>query len=299
MNTQQQMSGKELSSALKSHRAAAKIFELLCIGCALGMAGLLIAGKYLFGILMLIPMIAFALLMSGQQSAIKNLISGNIVQGLLEKAFDHVAYAPSQRISDEVIGSSHMVFYKPYEKISGDDYIDAEYKGLHLKMSDITLTRKEEHYDSEKDDWEESEETIFKGQWLTCDFAKELYGEVHLSAATRNMVSSYKKARIRMENEAFNEKFIVTADDPEEAFYILTPHMMEYILHVAETHRGNLYMSFLRDGKFHIAANTGEDFFELGKKSTDPEKLSQAFLEEIRWYTDIIDQLRIEPNLYK
>ena len=192
-----------------------------------------------------------------------------------------------------------MVFPKTYEKITGDDFIDAEYKGLNLKMSDIELTREEEHYDAQEDEWDESTVTVFKGQWLVCDFAKDLSGEVHLSAATKDMASDYKKVRIRMENEAFNDKFIVTADDPEEAFYILTPHMMDYILNVAKTHKGNLYMSFLRDGKFHIAANTGKDFFELGKNSTDPEKLSQVFLEEIRWYTDIIDQLRIEPNLYK
>ena len=299
MNTQTQMSGKELSSALKSHRAKAKFFETLCVVSAIGMVILMIADKYLFGILMLVPIIAFGILMLGQQSAIKNLISSNIVQGLLEKVFDNVTYAPSSRIPDEIIGSSHMVFPKTYERISGDDYIDADYKGLDLKMSDIGLTRKEEHYDSQEDDWEETTVTIFKGQWLVCNFAKELSGEVHLSAATKDMVSAYKKARIRMENEAFNEKFIVTADDPEEAFYILTPHMMDYILNVAETHKGNLYMSFLRDGKFHIAVNSGEDFFELGKNSTDPEKLSQVFLEEIRWYTDIIDQLKIEPSLYK
>ena len=58
-------------------------------------------------------------------------------------------------------------------------------------------------------------------------------------------------------------------------------------------------MSFLRDGKFHIAVNSGEDFFELGKKKPDYETLRQIFLDQLHWYTDIIDELRLEPNLYK
>ena len=132
-----------------------------------------------------------------------------------------------------------------------------------------------------------------------CDFGKALSGEVHVSQITKSMPDSVKRQRIRMENEQFNEKFVVTADDPEEAFYVLTPHMMEYILSLEKKNKGILYMSFLRDGKFHIAINSGEDFFELGKKKPEYETLRQIFLDQLRWYTDIIDVLRLEPNLYK
>ena len=30
-----------------------------------------------------------------------------------------------------------------------------------------------------------------------------------------------------MDNEAFNDRFCVKTEVPEEAFYLLTPHMME------------------------------------------------------------------------
>ena len=299
MNTQSQMSNAELSSALKSERSKAKAAEVFCVICGIGMAALMFMGKFLFGMLMILPIILFALLMLKHLTAIKSLISGNIVKGVLEEVFENVTYAPEYCLSDEIIHSAHMAFPEPYEEVIGNDFIDADYKGLHLKMSDIELRRKVSSYDAEKDSWDETEQKVFEGPWLVCDFGKELSGEVHLSEITKSTPSVMKKARIRMENEIFNEHFIVTADDPEEAFYILTPHMMDYILNVMATHEGVVYMSFLRDGKLHVAVNSGSDLFELGKNDPDPENLRQVFLKEVHWYTDIIDELRLEPNLYK
>ena len=102
-----------------------------------------------------------------------------------------------------------------------------------------------------------------------------------------------------MDNEQFSKRFCVTASNPQEAFYILTPHMMEYITAMADKSGGAVYMSFLRSGKMHVAVRTGRDFFELGKDNADVEELRQKFLGELRWFTDIIDTLRVEDTLYK
>ena len=294
MDTQTNRTSSEISSSLKSNRSRARTAMAFSIVCIIVMIAFLFLGKYLFGILMLIPVIAGVLLMMRSEIKIKNTISGDIVNGIVNEVLDNAIYAAPYRLSDEIIVSSHMVLPQPYDKISGSDFINGEYKGLLLKMSDIDLTRRVSTGDDD-----ETDERVFDGQWLMCDFGKALSGEVHVSQITKSMPDSVKRQRIRMENEQFNEKFVVTADDPEEAFYVLTPHMMEYILSLEKKNKGIIYMSFLRDGKFHIAVNSGEDFFELGKKAPDYETLRQIFLDQLRWYTDIIDVLRLEPNLYK
>ena len=294
MDTQTNRTSSEISSSLKSNRSRSRTAMAFSIVCIIVMIAFLFLGKYLFGILMLIPVIAGVLLMMRSEIKIKNTISGDIVNGIVNEVLDNAIYAAPYRLSDEIIVSSHMVLPQPYDKISGSDFINGEYKGLLLKMSDIDLTRRVSTGDDE-----ETDERVFDGQWLMCDFGKALSGEVHVSQITKSMPDSVKRQRIRMENEQFNEKFVVTADDPEEAFYVLTPHMMEYILSLEKKNKGIIYMSFLRDGKFHIAVNSGEDFFELGKKKPDYETLRQIFLDQLRWYTDIIDELRLEPNLYK
>lgn len=58
-------------------------------------------------------------------------------------------------------------------------------------------------------------------------------------------------------------RILVTTNNAQEAYYILTPHMMEYILTMADKSGSEVYMSFLRDGKMQIAVRTNRDFFEL------------------------------------
>ena len=294
MDPQTNKTSSEISSSLKSNRSKSRAALAFSTVCIIVMIILMFLDKYLFGVLMLIPVITGVLLMMRSEIKIKNTISGDIVNGIVNEVLDNATYAPPYRLSDEIIVSSHMVLPQSYDKISGSDFINGEYKGLLLKMSDIDLTRRVSTGDDD-----ETDERVFDGQWLMCDFGKDLSGEVHVSQITKSMPDSIKKQRIRMENEQFNEIFVVTADDPEEAFYVLTPHMMEYILSLEKKNNGIIYMSFLRDGKFHIAVNSGTDFFELGKNNADYDTLRQVFLDQLRWYTDIIDELRLEPNLYK
>ena len=49
----------------------------------------------------------------------------------------------------------------------------------------------------------------------------------------------------------------------------------------------------------HVAVKSGRDFFELGKSNANVEELRQKFLNELRWFTDIVDTLRVEDTLYK
>lgn len=122
---------------------------------------------------------------------------------------------------------------------------------------------------------------------------------MHLSANAKALRKQRRDDSVEMENPAFNDRFLVTAADAQEAYYLLTPHMMEYILTAAGKAGGEVYMAFLRGGRLHIAVKTGRDFFELGKSQANADGLRQKFLGELRWFTDIIDALRLEDSLYR
>ena len=49
----------------------------------------------------------------------------------------------------------------------------------------------------------------------------------------------------------------------------------------------------------HVAVQTGRDFFELGKSNANVGELRQKFLGELRWFTDLVDTLRVEDTIYK
>ncbi|MCF2679364.1 DUF3137 domain-containing protein [Faecalicatena contorta] len=138
--------------------------------------------------------------------------------------------------------------------------------------------------------------TFFRGQWLICDLGKEFPGEVFISANPKKGKPSLERD-VTMDNEEFNDRFCVKTKVPEEAFYILTPHMMEHILEMADKANGWVYMAFLRSGKIHIAVNTDRDIFELGDTKADYDTLHQKFLDELKWFADMIDALRLEDTL--
>ena len=236
----------------------------------------------------------FGYLSSKNSSTLKKLLSDNVISGVLKEALgDTVEYNPWGRVEP-----GYMVFPFSYNKALGSDHIKANYKGLNIELSDIELIN-EEDYTDEEGNTQHSSTTCFKGQWLICDFGKELSGEVRLSANDKKLLKQHKNDSVELENEAFNNRFLVTAQNAQEAFYILTPHMMEYILTMADKSGGDVYMSFLRDGKMQVAVKTGRDFFELGKSNADLEELRRKFLGELSWFTDIVDTLRVEDTLYK
>ncbi len=218
---------------------------------------------------------------------------------MLEQVFENVEYDPFRCIPSKLVGDAGMVFPFEYDSIQGSDHIKGVYKGLNVELSDIELYHVESIYNEERGDWEEKKEKCFQGQWLVCDFGKELSGEVRLSENAKKLRRQHRSDSVEMENPAFNDRFLVTAASAQEAYYLLTPHMMEYILSAAGRSGGEVYMAFLRGGKLHIAVQTGRDFFELGKSAANIERLRQKFLGELRWFTGILDELRLADTLYR
>ena len=295
MEEKQMMTNQELESQLKSLRVKETITKILTCCAAVAMIIMWFFMENLaMGLVFLVISIVFGFLFAMSSSMIKKLLSDNIISGVLKEALGYtVEYIPLGNVEP-----GYMVFPFSYNRVLGSDHIKAVYKGLNIELSDIELIEETEET-NEDGVTENSSATHFKGQWLICDFGKELSGEVRLSANTKNLRKQNKNNSVEMENEAFNKRFLVIAGNPEEAYYILTPHMMEYILSMADKSGGEVYMSFLRDGKMQIAVQTGRDFFELGKSKANVEKLREKFLGELRWFTDMIDTLRLEDSIYK
>lgn len=299
MEEKQNMTNAQLETALSSQRSSITLFKILTYGFAAATMALFAFGLIPVAIPALVLTFVFGYQMSKRTETLKKLLSENVVSGVLNEVFENVEYNPFGRLPDKLVKGAGMVFPFEYDSVRGSDYIKGSYKGLDVELSDVELYHVVSHYDEETQQWRDEEQKVFMGQWLVCDFGKELSGEVHLSANERALRRQHKNDSVEMENERFNDRFLVTAQEAQEAYYILTPHMMEYILTAAGKAGGEVYMAFLRGGKLHVAVKTGRDFFELGKSEANVERLRQKFLGELHWFTDIIDELRLESALYK
>ena len=294
MEEKQMMTNEQLESELQSLRSKATIAKALTYGSGAAMVLCFITALIPLAIVFIVIALIGGYLLEKNSSKLKKLLSDNVINGVIKEALgDAVEYNPWGKINP-----SSMVFPFSYNCADGSDHIKAVYNGLNIELGDIELIDETEDTDIETGQTETSRNTQFKGQWLTCDFGKELSGEVYISEWTKKDRRSMK-SNVTMDNEQFSKRFCVRADNPQEAYYLLTPHMMEYIITMADKSGGTVYMSFMRNGKMHVAVKTGRDFFELGKSNADVGKLRQKFLGELRWFTDIVDTLRVEDTLYK
>ena len=269
MEEKQNMTNEQLEKMLRRHRSAATRSKFITYAFGIAAILLLAANLTPIAIVCLVLTFLFGYQLAKHSEALKKTLGSNVINDVLGEVFETVEYNPFGKISS--ISSAGMVFPFRYDKLRGSDYIKATYRGLNIELSDVELINAEEITDAEGN-VDRSENTVFRGQWLICDFGKELSGEVHISGKSKK---SYGVS------------------------ISLTPHMMEYILTMSEKSGGTVYMSFLRGGKLHIAVQTGRDFFELGGGKVNIESLRNKFLGELRWFTSIIDELQLADTLYK
>ena len=292
MEEKQMMTKEQLESEIKSARTKETIANVLIYGAGAAMILMFCLKKIPLAIFFLAHLLVGGYLWGKSAGVAKKLLSDNVVNGVLREVLgDAVEYNPWGKINP---GS--MAFPFSYNSVDGGDHIKAVYNGLNMELGNIELIDKTEEID-EQGNTNTRQFTFFKGQWLTCDFGRELAGQVYISERTKKDYGMLK-SNVSPDNVQFSKRFCVSADDPQEAYAILTPHMMEYILTMADKSGGTVYLSFQRDGKMHLAVKTGRNIFELGSSNADVAELRQKFLGELRWFTDVIDTLRAEDSLF-
>ena len=173
-------------------------------------------------------------------------------------------------------------------------HIKTVYNGVNIEMSNIILYEVYEEVDDVAYRGHQNN-VLFRGPWLICDFGKKPACDVYISEWTKRERESMK-SNVKIGNEQFGCRFCVRADNPQEAYRILTPQMMAAISAAADKSVGTVYMSFLSDGKMHVAIQTWHYLFEHGKGYDDAEGMRQKFSAEMHRLTDIIDTLNVKER---
>ena len=280
----------ELSRRLRTKQIQKRIAELSMFA---GIAAFLIgafAGNAAVAIPAFLLLIGSTFFLSSLQKKMKKEFGATLMRQALSEVFTRVEYDPLHFLPADFLELSAMELPFDIDRVEGSDYIHAEYKGLDLKLSDIRLIDRRNSGKNSRN------VTVFEGLWMVCDFHKEITCDLLLQEKSGFSIRFIDRLRlnhalIETENAAFNDKFLVSASIEHDAFYLLTPQMMERILQMDSRGGGVSYMRFTRAGKVHIAINSGKNFFEL-TNSWDPDRIMANFQNEIRYITDLIDILR-------
>ena len=223
----------------------------------------------------------------------------------LENKFTDLHYEPNSGIPFSTIASTKMM--RMGDRYHSEDYVSAKYKNIQFEQSDVDI--EEEHSSTDSDGNRTTYYvTIFKGRWMIFDFNKEFKANVQISqkSFSNSKVQLFfgKKEnlykRVYMESESFNQKFNVFAQNEHDAFYIITPSLMERIERLEAQNKGRLLFCFINN-KLHIGIYDNKDSFEPGSvfKSIDETALLQNISSEIETITQFVDELNLDNNLFK
>lgn len=203
---------------------------------------------------------------------------------LLSSTFTNLVYEPDKGLSSDVIKYAGVMDMG--DEFKSNDYISGHYKSIHFLQSDVNIK-----------DGDDS--TIFKGRWMVFDFNKQFISNVVViqngfSGAKLN----YRYGKVLVEDSEFNNLVSVYATDEHDAFYILTPSLIERIKCLIDCVDGAFLLCFI-DNKLHVGVSNNKDSFEPSINNEIVPKIEHIKIsKDIRLITDMVNVLNLNNNLF-
>lgn len=218
-----------------------------------------------------------------------------IIKKMFEKDFDHVIYNPEQGFDEQFINSTQL--FAKGNTYASNDLLSATYKGVGFIQADVHI---QEITSNGKTT---TVQEIFEGRWLVFDFYKQFNGTHQVRKNFKYMKNrkpytffGQKLKSITFEDSAFNDIYKVYSSDNHEAFYLMTPRLMQNMIDYQHLTDGEIVFGFINN-KLHIAINDDSNAFEVSDKTISDEFINRIEKEmEVIKY--IIDQLNLDNDLY-
>lgn len=248
--------------------------------------------------LILIPIIVFVVI----NNKFKNIFKEEFVKNALKSVFDNLIYDPKRGIDEDTIANTGMIYMG--NSFSSNDYISGTYKNVKFVQSDVEIQEITTHTDGKGNSYTNVDD-ILVGKWMIFDFNKSFKANIQVKSkffGHSNLGIEFGESRYKnvlMEDDDFNKKFTIHAQDEHDAFYVLTPQLMERIKNLNDGLKGKMMFCFI-DNKLHVALNNNRDSFEYSVfKKLDEDVINKYVSEEIRIITDFVDKLNLDNDLFK
>lgn len=239
----------------------------------------------LIGVIGVILGIAISVKSSGLRKEFNYIYKDTFVNAVLSEIFDNVDYRWEHGFDREFVREFGLC--QMGNRFSSEDYLRASYKGVNFEQADVKVWY--------KSSGKNSHTTIyFKGRMFVFDLP--LKKVVSLKVFSDNFMyrskstDGFKLRKVQMESSIFNKKFDVLALNEHDAFYVLTPHVMERIENICYTFR-NVAMHF-HGGRLYVGINIDGNAFD-SNMSTQIDYLAEKekAQRDAQVIIDIIDTL--------
>ncbi len=244
-----------------------------------------------YSIILLPFVIYFAYKSTKFGSEFKKAYKDNFVKVALGNVVNNLEYHPEYGFSKDMVDSIGML--STGDRYSANDYFKGTYNGVNLEYSDLLI----EERDTD-DEGNTTYDTIFRGSLMIFDFHKSFKSDVCIRSRRITPVRN-KYVKVKMEDIEFNKMFDVSALNELDAFYILTPHMMDRIKNIVKGNKSDMLFGF-DNNKLYIANYNNKNGFEPNmSKELTLENINSSINEDIIRITQFVDELNLDTNLFK
>lgn len=226
-----------------------------------------------------------------------------IIKEVIQAILPGSNYSPEKHIPRSDYQNSSF-FLTSENRYSGEDLITHTYKGINFQFSELT-TKKVTGSGKNR-----STKIIFRGIFLTCDLPYKIKHRTLVlpdlsERAFGRLIGKFLQSKnitrdelVKLEDINFEKHFVVYSKDQIEARKILTPRMMEKILHYNKKTRHTIHLCF-EPSKLYLAIPMNKNYFEPNLSSGIKFKDIRDICELIHTLTSIIDVLELQKEDYK
>ncbi|MBN2540527.1 MAG: DUF3137 domain-containing protein [Bacilli bacterium] len=207
----------------------------------------------------------------------------------MKKIFPDSSYYYDRGFSEDEVIASGLLFKR--DRYHSEDMIRGMFENVSFRCSDVL--QREVHSNGKTT----TTVTVFQGRFYEFDFPKIFRNNLLLLQPMQFRPFS-KFHKIKMESIEFNSSLKVYAEDDHEAFYILTPQLMERLIQMDRKYFNKITFSFLNH-RLYIAIDSRIDYFDIKPFKTVDESILQEYQEELRDIKDFILELQLNETLFK
>lgn len=212
-----------------------------------------------------------------------------LIQAILETHFEDVYFDVNSGITKEEIDKARLRYYGT--KFYTDHRLKATYKGVAFTYAPIRFIEEKVNKKGET-----SEKELFDGKWLSVKMHKKFKGEIQIH---KNPAIKYKSylTKVEFEDIAFNKNFKTFASTPHEAFFLITPKVMENITRLEKESYNTIThfdLSF-RNTQLYTLINDFTHYYGVSiLTKIKLEKVEQKIAEGVAGVKKCIDLLEID-----
>ncbi|MDD3122936.1 MAG: DUF3137 domain-containing protein [Candidatus Izemoplasmatales bacterium] len=217
----------------------------------------------------------------------------DVLVKLFEESLPGTVYNPDAGLSQmDVYGTE---FIKTADRFYTEDLITGSIENVDFISSDVRL--EERHVEQTKNGTRVYYVPYFIGRIFKFNFNKEFEGYLQV-LESGSPISKHKFEKVKLESIDFNKKFKTYATTELSAFYVLTPDIIEAIMHLEKANPGRIGLSFTGE-TLYIAINNNKDTFELKMFKPIDNSIIEEFKKDLLVIKDVIVALKLNNNLFK